>query len=234
LTFNNKGGRVVKYLASNIELIRKELEYFGFWTRANKITAFRLGLVFPAIAFLLFGILPTLTFSLLTIACALDGADGWAARRYNCKTILGGLFDKLTDKIVIGSLTGIMFLLLTGYLAPKFSKTVIQLSPEWLMYLLIAEGGLLILGFLSLWFPIIPNKAGRVGKIKMNVECAFHFLCFFVYLRPFGFGFDDLNQVAKIGDILLKASFWLAVGSGADYGLRGLKNYYFAEKVSGR
>lgn len=224
----------MRYFESNIQLIRKELEYFGFWTRANKITAFRLGLFFPAIAFLLTGILPTLIFSLLVIACALDGADGWVARRYNCKTILGGLFDKFTDKIIIGLLTGIMFLLLTGYLMPRFSKTVIQLSPDWLIYLLIAEGGLLILGGLSLWFPIIPNKAGRVGKLKMIVECVFHFLCFFTYLRPFGFGFDDLSQVARIGDFLLKASFWLAIGSGLDYGLRGLKNYRFAEKLSRR
>ena len=127
-----------------------------------------------------------------------------------------------------------IFLLLTGYLAPKFSKTVIRLSTDWLIYLLIAEAGLLILGGLSLWFPVIPSKAGRVGKLKMNVECAFCFLCFFTYLRPFGFGFDDLNQVAKIGDFLLKASFWLAIGSGLDYVLRGLKNYRFAEKLSER
>lgn len=220
----------MKYFSSNLELIRKELEYFGFWTWANKITAFRLGIAIPAIAFLLLGIQPTITFLLLTTACALDGADGWVARKFNCKTILGGLFDKLTDKIIIGALTTIMLLLLMGYLTPKFGKTVLQISTNWLVYLLIAEAGLFFLGGLSLWFPIIPSGSGWIGKIKMVMECIFHFFCFFTYLRPLGFGFDDLNRVAEVGNFLLKFSFWLAIGSILQYSIRGLKKYYLAEK----
>jgi phosphatidylglycerophosphate synthase len=234
LIFDKREGNTVKYFESNIKLIRRELEYFGFWTWANIVTTFRLGLMIPAIIFLLLGSFQTLTFLLLFAACALDGVDGWTARRFNCKTIIGGLFDKVTDKVIIKSLTAILLLLLIGYLAPKYSKTVIQLSSDWLIYLLITELGLLILGVLSLWFPIIPNKAGRVGKLKMIVECTFLFLCYFTYLRPFGFGFDDLSQVAKIGNFLLRTSFWLAIGSGLDYGLRGWENYRFAEKLSER
>jgi len=230
MDFNNKGETEMKYFSSNLELIREELKIFGFWTWANIITAFRLGMTILATAFILVGIQPTIAFLLLTAACALDGADGWVARKYNCQTILGGLFDKLTDKVIIGALTTIILLLLTGYLTPKFGRTIVQVSTEWLIYLLLAETVLFLLGGLSLWFPIIPSKAGSMGKTKMIVECVFHFFCYFTYLRPFGFGFDNLDQVAKVGNLLLEISFWLAIGSTLQYSIRSLKNYRFAEK----
>jgi phosphatidylglycerophosphate synthase len=224
----------MKYFSSNLELIRKELEYFGFWTWANIITTGRLVMAIFALYFLLAGILPTLTFLFLLASSALDAGDGWVARRYNCKTIIGGLYDKITDKILIGATLGIMLLLLIGFLAPEFNAVFPQVSIGWITYLILAEIALFSLGLLSLWFPLIPTGAGSVGKWKMICECIFILFCYFAYLRPFGIGFDDLNRAAQLGNYLLKISFWLAIGSGLQYGIRGLKNYRFAEKVSGR
>jgi cardiolipin synthase len=40
----------------------------------------------------------------VALACFSDWLDGWVARRFNQKSVLGGMLDPVADKVVIGSL----------------------------------------------------------------------------------------------------------------------------------
>jgi len=223
----------MKYFAGNVALIRQQLEYFGFWTWANTITTCRIILISISAAFILSGLQPTLAFLLLLTATLTDKLDGEIARRYNHKTIIGDLFDKLADKYLVVVKLLIATLIIIGTLEPKFGPGMPNVSLEWLIYLLLAELFLFVIGLASLAFPILPTSAGYVGKIKMTCECVFILFCYFSYLRPFGFGFDDMAIATQRANFLLKLSFWLAIGSALQYAIRGLKNYRFMEGLRG-
>lgn len=69
---------------------------------ANLITIFRMFLVF-IVAYLLFSnsaLLFVLALVLTIVAFALDGVDGWVARKFNETSKLGAVLDIISDRIV--------------------------------------------------------------------------------------------------------------------------------------
>lgn len=73
---------------------------------ANFITIFRIFLVFIAIYLIPGGNLQAFiwAFVLIAVAFALDGVDGWVARKFNESSKLGAVLDIMSDRIVENTL----------------------------------------------------------------------------------------------------------------------------------
>ena len=65
-------------------------------TRANSLSALRLGLVLPLVVAIVHA-RPVLATACFALAVATDFADGWVARRYGESSPLGGLVDHAVD-----------------------------------------------------------------------------------------------------------------------------------------
>ncbi|MDR1260477.1 MAG: CDP-diacylglycerol--glycerol-3-phosphate 3-phosphatidyltransferase [Oscillospiraceae bacterium] len=71
---------------------------------ANKLTIFRIFLIFPFVFFLLTpAIKNNFLFSelIFLLACATDAVDGWIARKYGQVTHFGKVLDPMADKILV-------------------------------------------------------------------------------------------------------------------------------------
>src|SRR5215212_7066604 len=73
---------------------------------ANLITIGRLILLFIVIALIYFGSVTVITLMMPTIAfvIALDGIDGWVARKRKSTSLFGAVFDIAGDRVVENSL----------------------------------------------------------------------------------------------------------------------------------
>jgi len=123
------------------------------FTVANFITAFRLALFAWFIVLVSEERLP-LAALIFFIVWALDRVDGFLARRLKQTSEFGSLFDKATDRLMVG---GAMFALL-GYGA----------APWWLVFIVAKEFGLLLVWLLR------PEKReldlGISGKIATFLQ----------------------------------------------------------------
>jgi phosphatidylglycerophosphate synthase len=77
----------------------------NLYTIPNILTFSRL-LSTPIIAYLILHDKPYLATSLLLYAGLTDLVDGWIARRYNLKTVVGTIIDPMADKFLMITLTG--------------------------------------------------------------------------------------------------------------------------------
>lgn len=99
-----------------------------------------------------------LAVAVYTTASALDGLDGWVARHYNQKSLLGALLDPLTDKT----------LLMTGLITATFINWGTDWHlPLWFIILVIARdleilGGIAVLYKINGKVPIKPHWTGKV------------------------------------------------------------------------
>ena len=99
-------------LLSNLSLSRafstptkKPEIHENLYTIPNILTFSRL-LSTPIIAYLILHDKPYLATSLLLYAGLTDLVDGWIARRYNLKTVVGTIIDPMADKFLMITLTG--------------------------------------------------------------------------------------------------------------------------------
>lgn len=90
------------------------------WTAANFITAFRLALFAWFIVLVGEDRLP-LAALIFFLAWALDAVDGLVARKWNQASEFGSLFDKTSDRLMLG---GAFFALLANGLAPAWSVLI--------------------------------------------------------------------------------------------------------------
>ncbi len=91
-------------------------------------------------------------------ACVTDMVDGYIARRFNAQSKFGAVFDPLADKLL--QLSAIVCLYVTG------------LFPVWLLVVLVAKEGLLLLGgaYLLRCGVVIPaNKFGKVSTVVLSL-----------------------------------------------------------------
>lgn len=77
----------------------------NLYTIPNILTFTRL-LSTPIIAYLILNEKPYLATSLLLYAGLTDLVDGWIARKYNLKSVVGTIIDPMADKFLMITLTG--------------------------------------------------------------------------------------------------------------------------------
>lgn len=142
---------------------------------ANRLTSFRLALAFAAIFLARMG-WPLFSYLVFTAAAVLDAVDGRVARKYDCVTDIGKVYDPLVDKVLV---VGFLFF-------------GIRFPPDlliWRSWLLRCELLLASIGFSSLLYFGGGKKlfgANVFGKAKMISEVIFIELYF---IEALGWGF---------------------------------------------
>lgn len=99
-----------------------------------------------------------IAFSLFLFAALSDIFDGWYARKYNCESNFGRLFDPIADKVLLS--TVLIFLLASPSSDLSAILCALLLAREF-----IASG---LRSFLSTENVVLP--AGSMGKIKTIVQ----------------------------------------------------------------
>ena len=99
------------------------------------------------------------------VAAAMDGIDGWVARRFNQKSLIGSILDPLTDKALL--LTGLITLTLVDWGQD-------WRLPMWFLVLVIARDIEIIVGIWILYFinrrvPIKPHWTGKVCTLTQMI-----------------------------------------------------------------
>lgn len=95
------------------------------------------------------------------LAAALDGLDGWVARRFNQKSLMGSILDPLTDKALL--LTGLITMTLVDWGQDWH-------LPMWFLVLVIVRDIEIIVGIWILYLinhrvPINPHWTGKVCTV---------------------------------------------------------------------
>lgn len=147
-----------KYVAK-ISIVDRVIDVLFLWAfpqsvNPNHITVFR----FITIPFIIYFILAgyhKIGFALFVISSTSDAIDGAIARTRNKITDWGILFDPFADKLLIGSVGGII---IYKFLSPTIAITIIFLE-----LVLVATSYYRFKG------KIVPAKTA--GKIKMILQC---------------------------------------------------------------
>jgi CDP-diacylglycerol--glycerol-3-phosphate 3-phosphatidyltransferase len=111
--------------------------------------------------------------SVFILTTAMDGLDGFIARRFNQRSRLGAMLDPFADKATI----------LTAMTVPVFGHWTDHF-PIWFPIAVIGRDFLLVAGFLSLsiFFGRIDVRPSRLGKAATLFQIA-SILCLFLGLR---------------------------------------------------
>ncbi|OIO39546.1 MAG: hypothetical protein AUJ72_00695, partial [Candidatus Omnitrophica bacterium CG1_02_46_14] len=108
--------------------------------------------------FYLFGLMAFL------LACLTDGLDGYIARKYRQKTVLGSYIDPIADKL----------LLVSGFLSLSFMSHLPDSMkiPAWLTILAIARDGIILIGSLMIFLTTGRLKVEPliIGKITTVLQ----------------------------------------------------------------
>ena len=125
----------------------------------NALTLFRMLLVPFFVIFLLYGH-PLYAFLTFALAGVTDALDGFIARVFHQKTILGAYLDPIADKLLI----------VTSYIM----LAVIDLLPPWLSVLVISRDIVILLGIVVLFInnKSIEIKPTIIGKISTFTQIA--------------------------------------------------------------
>lgn len=138
-----------------------------------------------------------------TTASLLDGLDGWIARRFNQKSLMGSIMDPLVDKA----------LLMTGLVMATFVNWGVDWHlPLWFIVLVIARDLQIIVGIWILYFinRRVPIEPLRVGKI-----------CTVTQMIAMGWIMLKITSINPIYPTLLAAVFTL--WSACEYYLMGYR-----------
>ncbi len=156
---------------------------FPEWVRPNYVTLFRL-ITIPVIIFLIFHSYYNYAIVLFVVSAFSDAVDGAIARTRNRITDWGIVFDPFADKLLIGSVGGILIY--------KF------LNPFLALVIIFIELVLVFSAYFRFRGEIVPAKT--VGKVKM-------------ILQSFGISFIFLALVTGVPVFLIVANciLYLAV-----------------------
>jgi len=99
------------------------------------------------------------------LSASLDGLDGWIARRFNQRSLIGAILDPLTDKALL--LTGLVTLTLVDWGQDWH-------LPMWFLVLVILRDAEIIVGIWILYYinrrvPINPHWSGKVCTVTQMV-----------------------------------------------------------------
>ena len=102
------------------------------------------------------------------IAGLTDGMDGWLARRFNWKSLIGSILDPLADKLLV----------VTSFVA----LGLLEVLPWWLVVLVLFRDLTITFGVLA-WFLFVQKKLdfepSTISKFNTGVQIALVTLCLF-------------------------------------------------------
>jgi len=131
---------------------------------ANRLTVLRILLVPVFIASLLYysperNYFYFVSLAAFLIACLTDGLDGYLARKFHQKTLLGSYIDPIADKLLLVS--GFLSLSLINHLPDSMR------IPAWFTILVIARDVIILIGSLMIFLTTSHLKAEPlyIGKI---------------------------------------------------------------------
>lgn len=136
-----------------------------------------------------------------TLAAVSDGLDGFIARYFNQRTVMGAYLDPIADK----------FLLSTSFIA----LAILEIIPAWLTVIVISRDILILAGIAI--FTINDIKVNIKPSIVSKCTTAVQLATVFIVLLGFFF---------PVVSIVEQAAFWTAAGltilSGLHYILAGI------------
>lgn len=118
-------------------------------------------------------------FWLIVVSSLTDLFDGYIARTFNQKTLLGAMLDPLADKLLV----------LSVYFTLAFVQSPLFSIPLWFVLLVLLKELILISGILFLYFKkdFLDIKPTLLGKITMVMQILFIiwlFACYFFHWLP--------------------------------------------------
>ncbi len=169
------------------------------FTLPNIITLARLCAV-PGTVWLMLHQRLDLAFALFVAAGVSDAIDGWMARTFNMRSVVGALLDPVADKALLIS----VYVMLA----------VLGVLPDWLAILVVFRdlmimGGLVVLWFLGLRPPIAPLLISKLNTFSQLALAA-------AAMGFAGFGLD----AGAVLELLIAVTAVTTFASGAAY-LRG-------------
>jgi CDP-diacylglycerol--glycerol-3-phosphate 3-phosphatidyltransferase len=144
-----------------------------------------------------------LAVGIYTLASILDGVDGWIARTFNQKSLVGAILDPLTDKA----------LLMTGLVTATFVNWGSDWHlPVWFIILVVARDLEIIVGIWILYYinRKVPIKPLRIGKI-----------CTVTQMIAMGWIMLKFTHIDLIFPTIVAAVF--TIWSGYDYYMMGYR-----------
>lgn len=120
-----------------------------------------------------------IAFLLFVVAAFTDVLDGFLARSWNQKTVLGACLDPIADKI----------LLLSTFFTLAFVDTPLFSIPKWFFWFVLAKELLQLIGAFVIWKlkGNLEIKPTRLGKLTTFVQVCFIvwlFACYFFKWLP--------------------------------------------------
>lgn len=178
-------------------------------TVPNALTVIRMGLG-PYVSYALLTGQPVAAFDAFVVAGALDGIDGWIARKFNQSSIIGSYLDPLADKVLIACAAGAL--------------TWLGVVPWWATLVMVGRDAGLVAG--GLWHRVKTKPAGvgffstshsdtlvvePSGLSKFNT--GMQLLCFTSALTHVAFGMPGAEAVTGMAAVATATT----VASGYGY-----------------
>jgi len=167
----------------------------------NIITLGRILLV-PVVVWAIAGGQLRLAFLLFLLAAISDGVDGFLAKRFGMKTVLGAYLDPLADKVLIVSI----------YVTLGITKVI----PSWLVILVVSRDIMIVGAIILSWLVDRPVKIQPHKVSKLNTAAQIAFAC--LVLASYGYGIDlgpvltvvmGLVAVLTLLSVLLYLAEWV-------------------------
>ena len=136
-------------------------------------------------------------FWIFVIASVSDAADGFIARRFNLRTVLGGYLDPIADKALLVS----VFVTLghAGYLS------------SWLVILVVFRDAMIVSG--AVLYQLLFGNLTMEPLVSSKINTAVQFLMVSLILGLSGYGINDDMVVAVLTVLTTLTTIW----SGAAY-----------------
>lgn len=136
-------------------------------------------------------------FWVFVIACLSDAADGFLARRFNLKTVIGGYIDPLADKALL-----VCVFVTLGHQG---------FIPSWLVILVVFRDALIVGG--AVLYQLLFGDLTMAPLVSSKINTAVQFLMVSSVLGLSGYGINDDMVVAILTVLTTLTTIW----SGAAY-----------------
>ena len=165
-------------------------------TLPNLITIGRLFLV-PFTVWLIVKGESATAFWIFILAGVSDAVDGFLARQFNLRSVLGSYLDPLADKALIVSI--------------YITLAIVGAIPIWLVVLVAARDIMIVAAVLLSWLLARPLTIAPFAVSKLNTAAQIAFAALALGSRAFGV---DPGQAGAVGELIVAV---LTLGSMAAY-----------------
>jgi cardiolipin synthase len=131
-------------------------------------------------------------FWIFVVACLSDAADGFLARRFNLKTVIGGYIDPIADKALLVS----VFVTLghEGYIE------------SWLVILVVFRDALIVCG--AVLYQILFHNLSMQPLVSSKINTAVQFLLVSSVLGLLGYGIDAEDGLMALTYVTALTTLW--------------------------